>query len=182
MARVEEVNDQLASFSLDDDENEKLVFEDEVVHDSNKFDLCVVGRFLTEKGINVRALKSKLADIWKPARGINIKEIKSGVFLFQFYHMDDMQWVLKGGPWSFDNAMLILNTIPGGVEPLSIPLVELQFWIQIHGLPTGFMNETVGKQLGNFFGKYISYDPNNNSSIWRESMRLRVAVDVRRPV
>lgn len=76
--------------------------------------------------------------------------------MFQFYHIDDLQWVLNGGPWSFDGAMLIFNTISDGEDPLKVPLFELQFWIQIHGLPTGFMSETVGKQLGNFFGSYLS--------------------------
>lgn len=182
MARVEDLQDQLARFNVEDEENAELVFDDEVVADTNRFDLCLVGRFLTEKGINVRAMKSKLADIWRPTRGITIKEIKSGVFLFQFYHADDLQWVIKGGPWSFDNVMLLISVIPDGADPLHVPLFEIQFWIQIQGLPAGFMTETIGKQLGNFFGTFISYDPNNNSSIWRESMRLKIAFDVRRPL
>lgn len=61
--------------------------------------------------MNVRAMKSKLADIWRPVHGINIKDMKPGIFLFQFYHVDDMQWVMNGGPWSFDGAMLVVNTM-----------------------------------------------------------------------
>lgn len=44
------------------------------------------------------------------------------------------------------------------------------------------MSEVVGKQLGNFFGNFIQYDLNNNSSIWREFMRLRIRVDIRKPL
>lgn len=44
------------------------------------------------------------------------------------------------------------------------------------------MNETVGKQLRNFFGTFLVYDPNNNTSIWRESMRLKIRMDVRKPL
>ena len=48
-----------------------------------------------------------------------------------------------------------------------VPLFELQFWIQIHGLSTGFIiSEVVGKQLGSFFGSFQLYDPNNNTSLW----------------
>lgn len=50
-------------------------------------------------------MKTKMEDVWKPVMGINIKELESGVYLFQFYHKEDMQWVLNGGPWSFDNAI-----------------------------------------------------------------------------
>lgn len=88
----------------------------------------------------------------------------------------------NGGPWSFDNAMLILENIPLGEEPLKVPLWWLNIWIQIHDLPSGFMSEAVGQQLGNFFGEFIQYDVKNNSSIWRESMRIKIRVDVRKPL
>lgn len=132
--------------------------------------------------MNVRAMKSKVADIWSPARGISIKDIKPGVFLFQFYHADDMDWVFNGGPWSFDDAMLVLSKIGGGEDPLEVPLSNMQFWIQLFGVPAGLMTEIAGKQLGNFFGTFVSYDPNNNSSIWRECMRIKISIDVRQPL
>lgn len=44
------------------------------------------------------------------------------------------------------------------------------------------MSEQVGKQLENFFGSFILYDPNNNASIWREYMRLKIRIDVRKPL
>lgn len=47
----------------------------------DKYDLCLVGRFLTEKNINTRAMKSKMADVWKPTMGINIKELKKDLFV-----------------------------------------------------------------------------------------------------
>lgn len=44
------------------------------------------------------------------------------------------------------------------------------------------MSEIVGKQLGNFIGKFIEYDTNNNAVAWRSYMRLCVAIDVRNPL
>lgn len=155
------------------------MFDEEVNDISNKFETCLVGRFLTEKNLNVRAMKSKLADVWRPTRGINIKNLKQGIFLFQFYHMDDLEWVLNGGPWTFDGAMFVLSKIGNGEDPLEVPLVDLQFWIQLVGAPSGLMTEAVGKQLGDFFGSFIAYDPNNNTSIWRDFMRIRISIDVR---
>lgn len=92
-----------------------------------------------------------------------------------------MQWVMNGGPWSFDGAMLVISTISRGMDPLEVPLFLLFFWVQLHGLPNGFMTESAGKQLGNFFGTFLLYDPNNNSSIWRECMRIKIQIDVRKP-
>lgn len=182
MAQYQDIDIQMADLDIDSEENGSFEFTEEVVEATNKFDLCLVGRFLTEKNLNVRAMKARLADIWKPTMGINIKEIEEGIFLFQFYHEKDRQWVLDGGPWSFDNAMLIIQAIPPGEQPLKVPLWYINFWIQIYELPAGFMSETVGKQLGNFFGEFMEYDPKNSNSIWREYMRIRIRLDVRRPL
>ena len=86
MARYQNISEQLENLNVEDEENEDLVFEGDIVEENNKYELCLVGRFLTEKNINTRAMKTKLADIWKPTMGINIKELETGIFLFQFYH------------------------------------------------------------------------------------------------
>ncbi|XP_074327337.1 uncharacterized protein LOC141665256 [Apium graveolens] len=155
MARYPNINDQLANLSVEDQENEDLVFEGYIEEEVKKYEMCLVGQFLTEKNINSRAIKSKIADIWKPTMGVNIKELEVGIFLFQFYHRKDKMWVMNGGPWSFDNAMLLIDSISEGEEPLKVPFWWLNIWIQIHDLPSGFMLEAVGQQLGNFFGEFI---------------------------
>lgn len=182
MAHYQNIEDQMHDMNIDDEENEDLVFEGDFIEDVNKYDLCLVGRFLTEKNINTRAMRSKMADIWKPTMGVNIKELEQGIFLFQFYHKEDMAWVQNGGPWTFDNAMLCIEPIPPGEDPTKVPLWHLNIWIQIHDLPVGYMSEMVGKQLGNFFGEFILYDVKNSTSIWRECMRVKIRIDVRKPL
>lgn len=182
MARYRDLDEQMASLNVDEEENEDLIFEDDVIEEIDKYELCLVGRFLTEKNINTRAMKVKIADIWKPTMGINIKELESGIYLFQFFYKEDKSWVMNGGPWSFDNAMLLLHEIGLGEEPLKVALWHLDIWIQIHDLPNGFMSETVGQQLGNFFGSFVAYDPKNNNSILREYMRIKIKLNVRKPL
>lgn len=73
-------------------------------------------------------------------------------------------------------------SIPQGEDPLKVPLWFLNIWIQIHELPSGFMLETVGKHLGNFFGEFLLYDSKNNTFIWRKCMRIKIRIDVRKPL
>lgn len=80
----------MTDLDISNAENKELVFDEEFDKESNIFELCLVGKFLTKKNINVKAMRTKLADLWRPAIGINIKSLKSGIFLFQFYHKDDM--------------------------------------------------------------------------------------------
>lgn len=144
--------------------------------------LCLVGRFLKDRGLRMKAMTERMAEVWRLARGVEIKEIKGGLLMFQFYHKMDMMRVYEGGPWSFDNYMLCLGQVQPGDIMEEIPLFHLPMWVQIHDLPVGFMSSVVGTALGNFIGEFMEYDKNNNTGIWRSYMRIRVRVDTRVPL
>jgi 14-3-3 protein epsilon len=174
-------NVNLEDLSLQEEEG--FVFdleegEEEVVD----FRWCLVGRFLGDRSIHVNSMKATMADIWRPVKGVKIKEATTGLFLFQFAHELDMEAVLQGGPWSFNNQMLIIERVQLGVQIDNIPLNHVDFWVQVHNLPTGLMAERVGKTLANYIGSFVEYDKNNKGSFWREYMRLKVRVDVRQPL
>ena len=63
-----------------------------------------------------------------------------------------------------------------------MPLFHVEFWIQVHELPCGFMFEKVCKEIGNYIGSHIELDVNNFIGVWRIFMRIRVAIDVRKPL
>lgn len=84
------LDQRMAGLGIEEEENESFCFEDDVEENVNRYELCLVGRLLTEKNVNVRAMKTKIADIWKPTMGINIKEFDRGMFLFQFYRKEDL--------------------------------------------------------------------------------------------
>ncbi|XP_058783931.1 uncharacterized protein At4g02000-like [Vicia villosa] len=144
--------------------------------------LCLVGRFLCDKPIHVMSMKKRVADMWRPVKGVTIKKALDGLFLFQFSHRLDMEAALKGGPWSFGSHLLIIERVQIGVQLENIPLFHVEFWVQIHNLPAGLMLERVGKTIANYIDTFVEYDKNNNSSLWRQYMRLRVKVDVRQPL
>jgi 14-3-3 protein epsilon len=127
-------------------------------------------------------MKVRMADLWKPVKGVTIKEANVGTFLFHFAHPLDMEAVINGGPWTFDNNMLIIEQVPLGVQIDQIPLCHATLWVQVHDLPTGLMKDTVGQRLANYIDTFVEYDKNNNSCFWRQYMRIRVKIDVRKPL
>lgn len=48
---------------------------------------------------------------------------------------------MSNGPWSFHNAILVTSIIPKGGDPTKVPLNEVEFWIQIYDLPSGYMSK-----------------------------------------
>ncbi|MBA0739311.1 hypothetical protein Gogos_012595 [Gossypium gossypioides] len=90
----------------------------------------------------------------------------------------DMERVLKGSPWTFNNHLLVLYKLQWGEDPLKVPLIFTPFWVQIHDIPIGFFSENLAVQLGNF----IEYDGSNLGKKNRNYMRIRVQIDIRRPL
>jgi 14-3-3 protein epsilon len=172
----------LEDLSLHEEEEEGFTFDIEEGESQVDFRWCLVGRFLSDRPIHVNSMKATMADVWRPVKGVKIKEAEKGLFLFQFSHELDMEAVLQGTPWSFDNRMLIVGRVQLGVQIENVPLYHVDFWVQVHNLPTGLMAEKVGRALANYIGSFVEYDKNNNSSFWRKYMRIRVRVDVRQPL
>lgn len=76
MTRYNDLNDQFSGLDIDNGENSTFVFGGDVDVEVNRYELCVVGRFLMERNINVNVMKIKMGDVWRPAMGINIKELE----------------------------------------------------------------------------------------------------------
>ncbi|MBA0818690.1 hypothetical protein Gohar_021848 [Gossypium harknessii] len=103
-------------------------------------------------------------------------------YLFQFFHAMDMNRVLKGSPWTFNNHLLVLYKLELGEDPLQIPLVLTPFWVQIYNIPTSFFSDILAVQLGNFLGNFMEHDVSSLGKRNRNFMRIRVQIDIRRPL
>ncbi|MBA0793061.1 hypothetical protein Gohar_017494 [Gossypium harknessii] len=62
-----------------------------------------------------------------------------------------------------------------------VPLIFVDFWVQIHNLPFGLISEVMGRQFGNFIGTFLEYDMKAMGRGFRGYMRVSVQVDIRDP-
>ncbi|MBA0808307.1 hypothetical protein Gohar_024058, partial [Gossypium harknessii] len=71
-----------------------------------------------------------------------------------------------------------LHRIQPGESPSLVPLNLLEFWVQIHDLPSGLMTKSMAKQFGAFLGQFIDYntsvDPSKIVFGWDISLRAAV--------
>ncbi|MBA0856165.1 hypothetical protein Goshw_024247 [Gossypium schwendimanii] len=119
-----------------------------------------------------------MADLWHSIGGICITELGEKRYLFQFFNEIDFVRVIAGIPWFFNNQLLILQTIFDGENLVVMELNYTEFWIQVHDLPPGSMNELMAKQFGNFCGKFIEYDSSFPTLGIQAFLRIRVRLDV----
>uniref|UniRef100_A0A803PCL7 Uncharacterized protein n=1 Tax=Cannabis sativa TaxID=3483 RepID=A0A803PCL7_CANSA len=54
--------------------------------------------------------------------------------------------------------------------------------IDIHDLQHGFRTERTLQRIGNYIGKYIKFDENNFSGVWREYFKIRVTINLDQPL
>ncbi|CAH9109782.1 unnamed protein product [Cuscuta europaea] len=107
-----------------------------------------------------------LASLWRPGKGLSVKEVGEKRYLFTFYHRLDMNRVLEGGPWQFERDLLLLKEVKPDDIPHKIILNEADFWVQVHNVPYSLVNLGTARRIGNFIGKFIKYDDNQNSDKW----------------
>ncbi|MBA0677307.1 hypothetical protein Goari_018722 [Gossypium aridum] len=69
-----------------------------------------------------------------------------------------------------------------GEDPLKVPLIFTPFWVQIHDVPIGLFSGKLAIQLGNFIGVFLEYDSSNLGKKNHNYMRVRVQIDVRKPL
>lgn len=168
----------MASLSLDDQEDaiEEAQRLPRALMEENKFSL--VGCFLTAGIIHFPAMRSTLANLWHPVKGIEILDLGEKRFLFQFFHWMDFERVIKGASWTFNNHLLIFHRLLEGKDPMKVPLITVSFWVQIHYVPPGFFIEILVRQLGNFIGHFLEYDCEGLAKGQRSFMCVRVAMVV----
>ncbi|MBA0818648.1 hypothetical protein Gohar_003642 [Gossypium harknessii] len=127
-------------------------------------------------------MKSTMANLWHPVKGVQIRDLGEKRYIFKFFHIMDMERVLKGSPWTFNNHLLVLHKLSKGEDPLRVPLISASFWVQVHDVPIGFYSENLAIQLGNFIGIFQEYDSANLGKENMNYMRIRIQIDIRRPL
>ncbi|MBA0621074.1 hypothetical protein Godav_006725 [Gossypium davidsonii] len=137
MATMEE---ELANLNIVDEEEEPVqTLEDEGTIEEEdaieeEYNLCLVGRVLTDSVVHFPSMRNILAKLWHPLEGISITEIEEKRILFRFYNKIDLKRVWDGVSWFFNRHVIVL-----------------------HQLIKGEDHEGMARQFGNFFGQFIEY-------------------------
>ncbi|KAM6600624.1 hypothetical protein CsatA_020233 [Cannabis sativa] len=175
-------NDPDTEVTLNEEEFGGLSLDAE--EDEEEYDVrwCLVGHFLNAGIIDIQAMQHMMAFLWKPGKGLYVKELAQNRFLFQFYHEIDIKKVINGSQWTFDRKQLIFKRLKVGDNPRSIVLNRLDMWIQIHDLQHGFRTERTLQRIGNYIGKYIESDEHNFNGVWREYFKIRVTINLDQPL
>lgn len=132
------LEEMYANMILEDEDDGGVTVGKEIVKDTiPKY--VLVGRFLTEKNINFNAMQNVMTSLWRPKEGMEVHDLGSFRYSFVFYHMMDLHKVLEGGPWTFEQSMMIYHRLLDNEDQHMVQLQEADMWVQIYDILKGFI-------------------------------------------
>lgn len=176
---AEDLENQLAKFSLTDGEQTDIVvFDKDVAGLELVGERCLVGSIIAEKFINREAFRSLMTNLWHVKDGIQFKEIRENLWVIEFTKMKDKQRVLAGRPWLFDQHLVALEDFDGNTIPTQMTFNTAAFWIQVHDIPLVCMSKAVGYSIGASLGPVIAVEASGGELGWQKSLRIKVEINL----
>ena len=86
---------------------------------------------------------------------LQIVEVGSNLFQFKFKSGFELDRVLKGGPWTFDNQALMLCRWQLGMTAANVKFDSIALWIQIWDAPFDMISPIVVAEIGNRLGEVV---------------------------
>lgn len=70
--------------------------------------LCLLGKVLNPKPLNVLAISNICNTAWKTRAPFSVVPWNNNVFLFRFQDAGDKASIIRDSPWSINNSLLVL--------------------------------------------------------------------------
>lgn len=175
------LDEMYANLVLEDEEEDGVFIANEELPVKEQ-SFVLIGRFLMERNINFNAMQNVMASLWRPKKGMEIHELGEQRFSFVFFHKLDLQKVTEGGPWTFEQSLLLYHILGENENPHTVPLNNMDIWMQVYDVPKGLISEKLLQNIGNFVGKFVISDANNINGVWKMFLRIRVTLNVEKPI
>ncbi|XP_065626810.1 uncharacterized protein LOC136066431 [Quercus suber] len=138
--------------------------------------LSLIGKFLTCWSFNRKAAITTLKRAWGLEEGVQMIEVGTNLFQLKFQTKFEMDWVFKGGPWSFDNQVLLLVHWKVGMTADNVRFDLVSLWVQIWGTPFDMVSPKIAKTVGSRLGSVVEVEKKQKLEGQSYFMRVKVAI------
>lgn len=152
-----------------------------IVHqavEENRF--CLIGRPVMPRKQNLRQIIATLPRSWGLVGLARGRIVEQRRFQFIFPSEESLETVMRRGPWSFADRMLILEKWTPEMVPNALNFIP--FWIQIRGIPLQFMNLGVINSIARSLGDRMEVDFDEATVVRVQFVRVRINWNVNHPL
>lgn len=93
-----------------------------------------------------------------------------------------MERVLRGGPWTFDNRVLLLVRWQSGMISSNARFDSASFWVQIWVGPFDMVSPKVAEEIGSRLGVVQEVENRQKQDSPNFFMRVKVALSISKPI
>ncbi|KAL6198604.1 hypothetical protein ACLB2K_028393 [Fragaria x ananassa] len=139
----------------------------------------LIGKVNTARALNFDSFQSVVRSMWRLSAPVKVQE-RGDRFLFSFTNERDVARVEKGGPWSYQHAMILLNDYDGFSDLMVVPLDFVWIWVDIHELPAALTTPVTAQLVGETIGPVLKvYECGINNGLVRVHLTLPLHDPVR---
>lgn len=140
-------------------------------------DFTLVGRLITLKRVNHKAIHAVLQSVWNLGKNVVIKNIDINTITRTFKFETYRDKVLKMGPWAIKGATHNLIKWPSNLNLHELDFTQCLFWVQVHNVPPNRMNEGNVATIETTIGKFIRLDNTSPIRQAKSFFRVQILVD-----
>ena len=126
----QELIDVLKNMQLTEEEELQISISEEgraqVIEECSQ---SLMGKLLTDKKQNLRALKNTLRTAWKIGQNLKIVEVGNDILQFKFANEYQLRWVETNGPWNYENNLMLLKRWERGMMTGNISFTHSPFGV-----------------------------------------------------
>ena len=113
---------------------------------------------------------------------VQVMEVGTNLFQFKFNTEYDLERVLRNGPWTFDNQVLLLRRWQRGMTAENVRFESVSLWIQIWGAPFDMVSPKVTTEVGSRLGVVEEMEKRRRQDTQSLFMRVKVALPISKPI
>ncbi|XP_023873886.2 uncharacterized protein LOC111986484 [Quercus suber] len=137
---------------------------------------------LVGRSVGLSYMQSKLNQLWRPDGRMDCIDLAYGFFLVRFYSKEDLEMVIKRGPWFIRDHFLSLRPWEPFFKPSTANISLIAIWIRLNELPIELYETEVLKEIGESIGKVLRIDSHTAMEARGRYARICVQININKPL
>nr|POE44771.1 uncharacterized protein CFP56_77615 [Quercus suber] len=137
---------------------------------------------LVGRSVSFSYMQSKLNQVWKPEGKMDVVDLSYGFFLVRFFSKEDLNSVLRRGPWFLGDHFLSIRPWEPFFKPSSANVSLVAVWIRLYELPFELYEAEVLREIGEAIGKVLRIDTHTAMEARGKYARMCIQIDINKPL